>query len=52
MDITELAKRIYSIDVYGMDDSDATIEDIANQIKSNPLETINYLLDIIDELQT
>lgn len=51
MNITELAKRIYAIDVYGMDDNDATIEDIANQIKSNPLETISYLLDIIDDLQ-
>lgn len=51
MDIKELAQRIYDIDVYEMRNNDTTTEDIEKDIISNPTEIINYLLDIIDELQ-
>lgn len=46
----ELAKRVYDIDVYENRNNDTTPDDIAKSIKSNPLETIAYLLDIIDDL--
>lgn len=51
MEIKELAQRIYDIDVYEMRNNDTTTEDIEKDIISNPAEIINYLLDIIDELQ-
>lgn len=51
MDIKELAQRIYDIDVYEMRNNDTTAEDIEKDIINNPTDIINYLLDIIDELQ-
>lgn len=51
LDIFEIAQRIYSLDPYGMRNADATPEDIANEILNDPRETLNYLLDMIDELQ-
>lgn len=49
--IQELANRIYSIDIYENRNNDTTPDDIADAIRTNPAETIKYLLDIIDELQ-
>lgn len=48
---TELAKRVYNLDIYEMRNNDTTPEDIAESIRTDPNETIKYLLDIIDELQ-
>ena len=50
-DLMELADRIYSLDLYGMRDADATPEDIADEMANDPRETIKFLLDLIDELQ-
>ena len=51
MNIEEIAKRIYLIDLYEMRNNDVTPEDIAESIEKDPLETISYLLDIIEDLQ-
>ena len=51
IDIRELAQRIYDIDVYEMRNNDTATEDIEKDIISNPTDIINYLLDIIEELQ-
>jgi hypothetical protein len=47
----ELAKRVYNLDIYEMRNNDTTPADIAESIRTNPEETIKYLLDYIDELQ-
>ena len=49
--IKDLANRIYNIDIYENRNNDTTPEDIAESIRTNPAETIKYLLDIIDDLQ-
>lgn len=49
--VAELAKRVYNLDVYEMRNNGTTPEDIAESIRTDPNETIKYLLDIIDELQ-
>lgn len=51
IDLSELAQRIYDLDPYEMRNNDATPESIENEICEDPRATINYLLDIIDELQ-
>jgi hypothetical protein len=43
-----LAESIYNVDIYGMRDNDATLEEIANDIINNPRAVITYLLDIIN----
>ena len=48
---TELAKRVYNLDIYEMRNNDTTPDNIAEAIRTNPAETIKYLLDYIDELQ-
>ena len=50
-EIKALAERIYNIDIYENRNNDTTPDDIAEAIRTNPAETIKYLLDIIDELQ-
>ncbi len=50
-EIKALAKRVYNLDIYEMRNNDTTPDDIAEAIRTNPAETIKYLLDIIDELQ-
>lgn len=45
-----LAARIYSL-IDPWERCDYTPEDIEQQIEERPAETINYLLDIIDDLQ-
>lgn len=47
----ELAKRVHNLDIYEMRNNDTTPADIAESIRTNPEETIKYLLDYIDELQ-
>lgn len=47
----ELANRVYNLDIYEMRNNGTTPADIAESIRTNPDETIKYLLDIIDELQ-
>jgi hypothetical protein len=48
IDIRELAQRIWDIDPYEMKNNDTTPDDIVNAILDDPRETINYLLDIIE----
>lgn len=47
----DLAARIYSIDIYENRNNDTTPADIAESIRTDPNETIKYLLDYIDEIQ-
>ena len=49
--VLELAQRIIDTDNYGAMDADATPETVAQDISNDPLEVINYLLDIIEDLQ-
>jgi hypothetical protein len=51
IDIRELAQRIWDIDPYEMKNNDTTAEDIEKDIINSPTDIINYLLDIIDDLQ-
>jgi len=50
-EIKALAERVYNLDIYEMRNNDTTPDDIAEAIRTNPAETIKYLLDYIDELQ-
>ena len=50
-EIKALAERVYNLDIYEMRNNDTTPADIAESIRTNPEETIKYLLDYIDELQ-
>lgn len=50
MNISELAERIFNIDPYEMRNNDATPESIEQEIKNDPESVINYLLDIIDDM--
>lgn len=50
-EIKALAERVYNLNIYEMRNNDTTPADIAEAIRTNPTETIKYLLDIIDELQ-
>lgn len=51
MDINAIAERIYNIDIYEARNNDISPADIVKSIQEDPLTTINYLLDLIDELQ-
>lgn len=46
-----VAQRIIDVDYYGAQDADATTETIAHDIENDPLTVLEYLLDIIDDLQ-
>ena len=48
----ELAKRVYNLDIFEARNNDTTPADIAESIRTDPNETIKYLLDIIDDLQS
>lgn len=50
-ELRALAERVYNLDIYEMRNNDTTPDDIAESIRTNPDETIKYLLDYIDELQ-
>lgn len=54
-DFMALAKRIFDLDPYGFRNSEINsgciLEEIAEEIKNNPVECIKYLLDYIDEIQ-
>jgi hypothetical protein len=51
MNYIELAERIISIDPFGARDAEETTETIAEQIKTDPESVIEYLLNIIEELE-
>lgn len=51
MDIYETAQRIIDVDIFGARDADATVESVTQDITNEPLTVINYLLDVIDDLQ-
>ena len=46
----QLAKRIYEI-LDPWDRDDATPESIAEDIKNDPLETIEFLINLVEDLQ-
>ena len=47
----ELARRIYDLDVYGARDNDETPETIEHLIIHDPISIINYLVEMVEELQ-
>jgi len=47
----ELAQRIYDIDPYEAQDADQTPESIADLITSDPLTVIEFLVDMVEDLQ-
>ena len=49
--IEKLAQRIIDLDFFGARDADATPETVADDIRNNPAAVIEYLLDMIDDLQ-
>lgn len=49
--ICQLAQRIYDIDPYEAQDNDDTPETIATTIKEDPLYIIEYLINIVEDLQ-
>lgn len=51
MDRTKTLERLYSLDLYEARDNDETHETLNNIIDSNPDLVINYLLDIIEEME-
>ncbi len=46
-----IAMRIYNLDIFGNRDNDITPENIKTYIEADPLETILYLLDMVEEMQ-
>jgi len=51
MDIRDIAQRIYDIDPWNARNEDATPESIAESIKNDPLPVIQYLIEVIEDLQ-
>jgi len=49
--IYDTANRVYNLDLYEAQDNGETIESIAGMIENDPAIIIDYLLDIIDDLQ-
>ena len=50
-DYLATASRLYELDPYEAMDNGETPETIAETIQGDPLAVIDYLLDIIEELQ-
>ena len=50
-DPENIAMRIYNLDIFGNRDSDITPEKIKTYIENDPLETILYLLDMVEDMQ-
>ena len=48
---SELAQRIFDIDPWNARNEDATPELIADSIKADPLPVIQYLVELVEELQ-
>ena len=49
--IYDTANRVYNLDLYEAKDNGETVESIAGMIENDPAIIIDYLLDIIDDLQ-
>lgn len=49
--INELANRIIDLDFYGARDADQTPESIAELIAQDPITVIEFLVDMIEDLQ-
>ena len=49
--IYDTAARVYNLDLYEAQDNGETTDSIAGMIETDPATIINYLLDIIDDLQ-
>ena len=50
--LQELAERVIDVDFYGAKDADATIDSVMLDIAYHPESVIEYLLDMIDDLQS
>ena len=50
-DYLTTASRLYELDPYEANDNNETPETIAETIQGDPLAVIDYLLDIIEDLQ-
>lgn len=49
--IAELAQRIIDIDYWGAQDADETVESISAQIRNNPTDVIEWLVNALEEAQ-
>lgn len=49
--VNELANRIIDLDFYGARDAEQTPESIADLITSDPLTVIEFLVDMVEDLQ-
>lgn len=49
--LKELAERVIDLDFYGARDAEATTESVMLDIAYRPESVIEYLLDMIDDLQ-
>ena len=49
--LMDTARRVLNVDFYGAMDAGETPETIAETIKNDLLTVINFLIDIIDDLQ-
>lgn len=49
--INKLAQRLYDLDPYEARDYDETPETIALLIKNDPILILNYLVDLVEDLQ-
>ena len=51
IEIYDTAARVYNLDLYEAQDNGESVESIAGMVENDPAIIIDYLLDIIDELQ-
>lgn len=49
--VYDTAARVYNLDLYEAQDNGETVDSIAEMIENDPAIIIDYLLDIIDDLQ-
>lgn len=49
--IKELAQRLYDLDVYGAMDNDETPWDIVVTLTQNPIIIVDYLVNLVEDLQ-
>ena len=50
-EVREAGERVYNVDIYEARNNDETPETLAEAIITNPVGIINFLCDIIDDLQ-
>lgn len=50
-ELLEISERVYNVDIYNAMNEDATPANIAESIQADPLPVIEYLLDVIEDMQ-